>query len=98
MVGVGGSGPDCYGAYIPEGVNLLTDLSDCTGPSDAQDIVTSSPKIAFLANNGGPTQTIALNPSSPAINAAALGSPSRDQRGETRNNPDIGAFERKPRD
>ncbi len=48
-----------------------------------------------LANNGGPTQTIALLPGSPAINAGtSSGAPSADQRGSGRvNQVDIGAFE-----
>ena len=48
-----------------------------------------------LANNGGPTQTIALLPGSPAINAGtSSGVPSADQRGSGRvNQVDIGAFE-----
>jgi streptogramin lyase len=48
-----------------------------------------------LANNGGPTQTMALLPGSPAIDAGnpAL-APATDQRGVVRDSaPDIGAFE-----
>jgi hypothetical protein len=48
-----------------------------------------------LADNGGPTQTIALLPSSPAINAGdSTKAPPTDQRGFARvGTPDIGAFE-----
>ncbi len=52
-----------------------------------------------LANNGGPTQTIALLPGSPAINAGAANIPgvtvpTTDQRGKGRVGAvDIGAFE-----
>jgi predicted outer membrane repeat protein len=52
-----------------------------------------------LQNNGGPTQTIALLPTSPAIDAGdASLAPSTDQRGYPRPDPgvpepDIGAFE-----
>ncbi|WP_158520907.1 choice-of-anchor Q domain-containing protein [Fuerstiella marisgermanici] len=54
--------------------------------------------VPILADNGGPTQTIALLPGSPAINAgddAAASGLSTDQRGETRfvSTVDIGAFE-----
>ena len=56
---------------------------------------------AGLQDNGGPTQTIALLPTSPAVGHGAMvtdpvtGLPiTTDQRGEPRNsNPDIGAFE-----
>ncbi|MEQ1635270.1 MAG: choice-of-anchor Q domain-containing protein [Methylococcales bacterium] len=51
----------------------------------------------ILANNGGPTQTFALLPGSPALNtAAAANCPITDQRGVARSQGagcDIGAFE-----
>ena len=54
-----------------------------------------------LADNGGPTQTIALldDPTNPALaGALAADAPDTDQRGEARpapagTNPDVGAFE-----
>jgi uncharacterized repeat protein (TIGR01451 family) len=54
-----------------------------------------NPLLAALANNGGPTQTHALLPGSPAINAGtSSGAPTTDQRGSSRvGAPDIGAFE-----
>lgn len=55
------------------------------------------PLVGPLANNGGPTQTHALLPGSPAIDAANPNSfPSTDQRGVPRPQgagPDIGAYE-----
>jgi len=72
--------------------NLFGDAS-CDGSADAPVM------LAPLANNGGPTQTHALLPNSPAIN---LGSPlicaqatnNKDQRGFDRvEQCDIGAFE-----
>ncbi len=57
------------------------------------------PKLGPLQNNGGPTQTMALLPGSPAISAVPAntpGTPSTDQRGFPRNTTfatDIGAFE-----
>jgi predicted outer membrane repeat protein len=51
---------------------------------------------AVLANNGGPTQTIALYPESPAVDfvPAELSVESTDQRGDTRSaRGDAGAFE-----
>jgi FG-GAP-like repeat len=55
----------------------------------------SNPGLGSLANNGGPTQTVALLASSPAINAGTTtGAPVTDQRGFPRNSrPDIGAFQ-----
>ncbi|MDY3559753.1 YDG domain-containing protein [Gemmata sp. JC673] len=47
-----------------------------------------------LKDNGGPTQTIALLSTSPAIGAGGAGATTTDQRGVARNaNPDIGSFE-----
>jgi hypothetical protein len=55
------------------------------------------PKLGSLADNGGPTLTMALLPGSPAIDAgSAVGAPATDQRGVARpQGPgvDIGAFE-----
>ena len=65
------------------------------GPSVA---VTADPLLGPLADNGGPTPTMALGVGSPAIDAgAAAGSPPVDQRGIARPQGagvDIGAYER----
>src|SRR5207244_2675040 len=59
----------------------------------------SDPGLGSLANNGGPTQTIALLPGSPAIDHggnAYVNTGETDQRGLTRivnGTVDIGAFE-----
>jgi hypothetical protein len=55
------------------------------------------PRLAALADNGGPTQTEALLPGSPAI-AAATNCPETDQRGFSRptGRCDIGAYEHQP--
>jgi CSLREA domain-containing protein len=55
-----------------------------------------NPLLAPLRNYGGPTQTMALLPGSPAIDAGSGGTgiPATDQRGLARVGPvDIGAFE-----
>lgn len=54
-----------------------------------------NPLLAPLANYGGTTQTHALLPGSPAIDAGtSTGTPAQDQRGQARfGTPDIGAFE-----
>jgi fibronectin-binding autotransporter adhesin len=94
---VGGAAvnPDCSGSFSSQGVNLFTDLNGCTGFNQPPNIVTSNPRLGRLANNGGPTETIALKKGSPAIGHAAKSAPARDQRGVKRDaHPDIGAFER----
>jgi hypothetical protein len=70
--------------------NLIEDASD--GLSDT---ITSDPLLAPLGNYGGPTQTFALLPGSPAIDAGpSTGAPTTDQRGQSRvGNLDLGAFE-----
>jgi hypothetical protein len=62
------------------------------------DLRNVNPLLAPLGNYGGPTQTMALLPGSPAINAGATNSntPTHDQRGFSRirlGKIDIGAFE-----
>jgi CSLREA domain-containing protein len=90
----GGVNPDCSGTFNSSGVNLLTNQTGCTGLNTPPNILTSDPKLGSLKKNGGPTKTIELKKGSPAINHAGAGSPKRDQRGEKRKKPDIGAFER----
>ena len=58
-------------------------------------VMIADPQVQPLADNGGPTRTIALSKGSPAINAGSnTGSPPADQRGYLRDAQcDIGAFE-----
>lgn len=60
-------------------------------------LISGEPRLAGLANNGGPTLTLALYLDSPAIDAAdPISAPPVDQRGVARPfgfAPDIGAFE-----
>ena len=53
------------------------------------------PLLQALADNGGPTLTMALSAASPAIDNGAAGCPATDQRGELRDDEqcDIGAYE-----
>jgi hypothetical protein len=82
------------GATSDLGHNLSSDGSCAFGPGSFNN---TDPKLGPLANNGGPTLTMALLPSSPAIDAGDTSlSPATDQRGFPR--PvglvaDIGAFE-----
>jgi hypothetical protein len=96
------TGPDLYGGLRSLGCNLIGITNGCSGFTAPGDLVGSSvnalhPRIALLADNGGPTLTIALLPGSPAIEAGAVaGTPATDQRGVARPQgaaADIGAFE-----
>jgi hypothetical protein len=100
-------GADCYGSFTSRGYNVISHIKggpakECTGFGAAGDKFGGiahvlDPKLGPLASNGGPTQTIALLPGSPAINAGdpyAGGCPVRDQRGYKRvARCDIGSFE-----
>ncbi len=73
------SSPDVYGTFVSLGNNLIGNPAGATGfvASDLTNV--PDPGLAPLANNGGPTPTIALLPGSPAINTGfvpAVGTPS----------------------
>lgn len=80
---------DVNGTFVSAGYNLIGSFSGSAGFSAATDLVgippnPINPKLAALAFNGGPTQTHALLPGSPAIDKGnALGS-TTDQRGMAR--------------
>jgi hypothetical protein len=91
--------PDLYGALASSGYNLIGDgsagdgfaASDLVGTDDAP----LDPKLGPLQDNGGPTQTMALLPGSPELQA---GDPTQlgtaDQRGVVRAGAvDIGAYQ-----
>lgn len=72
-----------------------------TDTSCGLDLDSADPQLAPLADNGGPTETQALAPASPAVDVVpkALCPTVVDQRGEPRPEPgellcDVGAFER----
>ena len=91
---------DCSGMLTSQGNNILSSTSDCTVNGA---IAVADPGLGPLANNGGPTQTHALLPGSPAIDAGNPGG-CRDEAGallttDQRGLPrpavgcDIGAYE-----
>ncbi|MEZ5424687.1 MAG: choice-of-anchor Q domain-containing protein [Pyrinomonadaceae bacterium] len=101
-------GPDVRGSYISNGFNIVADTSNSGGFGSVGDQLNVDPLLdaGGLQNNGGATQTIALQTGSPAVNngsnALAVnenGHPLRfDQRGNCFNRfingaTDIGAFE-----
>ena len=62
---------DCSGTLTTGDYNLLGTLDDCTLADDqGLDLIGVDPLLGTLADNGGPTQTRALQPGSPAIDAA----------------------------
>lgn len=91
------SGGDCGQDPLISGGNNLESGTTC-GLAAAGDLQNTDPMLGPLAFNGGTTQTHALLPGSPAINAgnnAACVTPT-DQRGQPRivgGTCDIGAFE-----
>jgi hypothetical protein len=100
------TGGNCSGTMTSKGYNLSSDGScDFDGPGDLNN---TNPMLGPLANNGGPTKTMALLPGSPAIDSGnssgctdGLGHLLKtDQRGDPRPNIedtggcDRGAYER----
>ena len=100
------SGGNCYGTIASNGYNLSGDNS-CSFNSTG-DLNNTDPRLGSLQDHGGHTQTIALRPGSPAIDA---GNPNgctdsdghllrTDQRGKPRPDHedtggcDMGAYER----
>ncbi|HCU23475.1 MAG TPA: hypothetical protein DF383_00540, partial [Deltaproteobacteria bacterium] len=88
----GTEAPDCFGILTSQGYNLVSNIEGCTGFNQAGDQPGVPALIGPLANNGGPTQTHALQSGSTAIdrgnpegcidsNGAVL---MRDQRNFTR--------------
>jgi hypothetical protein len=86
---------NCHGSLNDAGHNLSSDGA-CAFTS-AGSLNNTDPKLGPLANNGGPTLTMALLPDSPAIDAGDnSAAPLTDQRGIPRpvgSSADIGAYE-----
>ena len=109
--GGGTKNPDCSGTFSTQGYNLIGRNDGCSGFANgvnADKVGTGAspinPLLVALANNGGSTQTHALLPGSPAINAGnplppgsgGFACDASDQRGIARPQGsacDIGAFE-----
>jgi CSLREA domain-containing protein len=99
-------GGNCGGQITDGGYNI-DDGNSCSFRAANHSLPSTNPKLASkpsLANNGGPTKTIALLTGSPAINAIPQGTNgcgtkiTTDQRGVSRpqgNRCDIGAFEKR---
>ncbi|HKB68152.1 MAG TPA: choice-of-anchor Q domain-containing protein [Pyrinomonadaceae bacterium] len=102
-------GPNVDGTITSNGHNLLGVATEATGFTGIGDLTGTNPMLAALADNSGPTQTMALSPGSPAIDAGVAAGDSFDQRGRPRtfddpgvvnaatsDGTDIGAFELQP--
>jgi len=91
-------GPNCSGAVASQGNNVLGTVAGCTFAELATDKLNRNPKLGPLANNGGPTLTLALLSGSPALNIDPTPCPlGTDQRGVHRpQGPkcDAGSFEK----
>jgi hypothetical protein len=86
----GAPAPDVSGAFTSQGFNLIGKIDGSTGfpaGTDQAGTIASplDPMLGTLQNNGGPTQTIALQPGSPAIDKGTsnslIGQMTTDQRG-----------------
>jgi hypothetical protein len=98
-------GPDVFGLFASKGYNLIGNTNGSLGFVSSDLKNTNPGTLGALTNNGGPTPTIALPASSPAIDAgnpSASTCPATDQRGIARPvdgnkdgvaRCDIGAFE-----
>jgi hypothetical protein len=93
--------------YTSNGYNLEDDAGKSCNFAQTTDIAGPNPMLQPLANNGGPTQTMALPANSPAIDKGKSFGATTDQRGFPRisdsptianatggDGSDIGAFER----
>ncbi len=107
---IAATAPDCT-ELTSEGFNLIGSTSGCDVEGDTTgNIIGVDPLLGPLQDNGGPTETHALLPGSPAIDAGnpVLGCTdaddaplTTDQRGEkrpVRKECDIGAYERQKKE
>lgn len=91
---------DCSAVGVVTSDNNLSSDSSCQFADEGSLQGVADALLGSLQDNGGPTDTIALQEGSPAIDAGvATGCPAADQRAVTRPQRtacDIGAFEREP--
>jgi hypothetical protein len=89
------AGGDCAGTITDDGYNVDDDGTCGFAAPSISDSSTLDGTLGALTNNGGPTQTIALLPGSPAIDKVPVTDcPATDQRGISRTAPcDIGAYD-----
>jgi hypothetical protein len=93
--GPGSLSLNCVGG-VTDSEHSIENATTCPF-SGTGDMTREDPLIGPLADNGGPTQTHALLPGSPALDRVSHPRESRDQRGYPRpifTNGDIGAYEK----
>ncbi len=83
-------GPNVDGAVTSNGHNLLGTATEATGFTGTGDQTGANPLLMPLTNNGGPTETMALTPGSPAIDGGVAAGSTFDQRGMPRTIDDPG--------
>ena len=83
LLAYGGTNGNSYGPITDQGYNISSDgTANLFGGASYN---FTDPQLAPLANNGGPTLTMALLPTSPAIGLGTyIGAPATDQRGYPR--------------
>jgi predicted outer membrane repeat protein len=96
---VGGAEQDCSSTGAPAtahslGGNVLGQAA-CVTARQPSDTVSRHLHLGALADNGGPTRTMAITAASPAVGRASFQVPDSDQRGHDRpaKHADSGAFE-----
>lgn len=102
ILSTGSSRANCSGT-VTNGGNNIDSGTSCGWQSNSSSLSNTNPLLSALANNGGPTQTMALQAASPAIDAGSAsicalawpdGPGGVDQRGVSHKGVcDIGAFE-----
>src|SRR5262249_44794250 len=76
IAGNNSGNPDCTGTVTSDGHNLLQNASGCAITGDTTgNLLGVDPKLAALADNGGPTQTRAIALDSPALDAGDPAAP-----------------------
>jgi hypothetical protein len=91
--------PDCSGTLYSGGDNLLENPDGCDFIPAGSDVTNVDPMLGPLEDNGGPTETRAPQPGSPAVDFGSTSCTAEDQRGVPRiQGPscDVGAVEVAP--
>ncbi len=98
------SGGNCYNEASLNSIGYNLDTDNTCSLTEPTDLPNTSPQLGVLADNGGPTDTMALDPGSPAVDRIPFGvngcgtTMTTDQRGFLRPSAgggpcDIGAYE-----
>ncbi len=101
------TGPNASGVITSKEYNIVNNIAGMTITQEAGDVFGQSAQLQPLADNGGPTNTMAPLPTSPAIDGGDCAPLVADQRGVQRplnmqsvanvaDGSDIGAFEVRP--